>query len=142
MGGFLGMRKKKEKKFGVFAGPMFLLVSSFALSTSQLHGCIDCSCAKLHQQLLPKSISKSNSTSIHFGLILLSPLPRMGHPLLDQSGSHQMRQLGKLHCSKVSVFPCHLMGRYWASGYFSRNVNRGKFWKASSDGFWCPRMPG
>lgn len=109
--GFLGMwrRKKKGKKLGISAGPMYLLVSSFALSDIQLYRRIDCSCAKLHQQLLPKSISKSNFLNIYFGIILLSSLSRMGHPLLDQGGSHQMRQLGKLHCSKVTKFLCQLI---------------------------------
>ena len=134
--------RKKGRNFVVSAGPMFLLVSSFALSNSELYVLIECSCAKLHQQLLPKSISKSISTHLHFGLFLLSSLPRMGHPLLDQGRPHQMRRLGKLHCSKVRALPGYLKCRYWASGYFSRNVNRGKFWRASSDGFWCPRMAG
>ena len=47
---------------------------------------------------------------------------------------------GNYSAQRYTLFGDRLTSRYWASSYFSKGNNKDKFWKLSSDGYWCPRI--
>lgn len=49
---------------------------------------------------------------------------------------------GNYSAQKYIFVSALLMNRYWASTYFGSSTNKSKFWKTSSEGYWCPRIAG